>query len=69
MAQTVTAREVAEEGWTWANRFFVRTAKAASCRKYAPEEMIRIVFGEVPEGGHREPVSGLQRSAPIAPPN
>lgn len=25
------------------------------------------MFGEVPEGGHREPVSGLQPSVPAAP--
>ena len=50
MSQTETAKGVAAEERTEETRSFVRTVKAASRRKYTPEEKIRIVL----EGFRRE---------------
>ena len=50
MLQTETAKAVAAEERTEETRSFVRTVKAASRRKYTPEEKIRIVL----EGFRRE---------------
>ena len=44
-------------------RSFVRQVRAATRRKYTPEEKIRIVFGGFPSRGHRErpvPAGGYQ---------
>jgi transposase-like protein len=49
---------------TQETRTFIRQVRAASCRKYTPEEKIRIVL----EGLHREViVSGLCRREGIKP--
>ena len=50
MSQTETAKAVAAEERTEETRSFVRTVKAASRRKYTPEEKVRIVL----EGFRRE---------------
>ena len=44
MSQTETAKTVAAEERTEETRSFVRTVKAASRRKYTPEEKVRIVL-------------------------
>ena len=64
MSQTETAKTVAAEERTEETRSFVRTVKAASRRKYTPEEKIRIVS----EGFRREvTVSDLCRREGIKP--
>ena len=64
MSQTETAKAVAAEEWTEETRSFVRMVKAASRRKYTPEEKIRIVL----EGFRREvTVSDLCRREGIKP--
>ena len=64
MSQTETAKSVAAEERTEETRSFVRTVKAASRRKYTPEEKVRIVL----EGFHREAtVSDLCRREGIKP--
>ena len=64
MSQTETAQAVAAEERTEETRSFVRTVKAASRRKYTPEEKIRIVL----EGFRREvTVSDLCRREGIKP--
>ena len=64
MSQTETAKGVAAEERTEETRSFVRTVKAASLRKYTPEEKIRIVL----EGFRREvTVSDLCRREGIKP--
>ena len=64
MSQTETAKAVAAEERTEETRSFVRTVKAASRRKYTPEEKIRIVL----EGFRREvTVSDLCRREGIKP--
>ncbi len=50
MSQTETGKAAAADERTEAARSFVRTVKAATRRKYTPEEKIRIV----PEGFRRE---------------
>ena len=55
MSQTETAKAVAaEERGQRRPGPSVRTMKAASRRKYTPEEKIRIVLGGIPPGGHSE---------------
>ena len=44
MSQTETGRATAADERTKAARSFVRTVKAATRRKYTPEEKIRIVL-------------------------
>ena len=64
MSQTETAKGVAAEERAEETRSFVRTVKAASRRKYTPEEKIRIVL----EGFRREvTVSDLCRREGIKP--
>ncbi len=64
MSQTETAKAMAAEERTEETRSFVRTVKAASRRKYTPEEKIRIVL----EGFQREAtVSDLCRREGIKP--
>ena len=64
MSQTETAKTVAAEERTEETRSFVRMVKAASRRKYTPEEKIRIVL----EGFRREvTVSDLCRREGIKP--
>ena len=64
MSQTETAKGVATEERTEETRSFVRTVKAASRRKYTPEEKVRIVL----EGFRREvTVSDLCRREGIKP--
>ena len=64
MSQTETAKAVAAEERTEETRSFVRTVKAASRRKYTPEEKVRIVL----EGFRREAtVSDLCRREGIKP--
>ena len=64
MSQTETAKALAAEERTEETRSFVRTVKAASRRKYTPEEKIRIVL----EGFRREvTVSDLCRREGIKP--
>ena len=64
MSQTETAKAVAAEERTDETRSFVRTVKAASRRKYTPEEKVRIVL----EGFRREvTVSDLCRREGIKP--
>ena len=64
MSQTETAKAVAAEERTEETRSFVRTVKAASRRKYTPEEKVRIVL----EGFRREAtVSDLFRREGIKP--
>ena len=64
MSQTETAKAVAAEERTEETRSFVRTVKAASRRKYTPEEKVRIVL----EGFRREvTVSDLCRREGIKP--
>ena len=64
MSQTETAKAVAAEERTEETRSFVRTVKAASRRKYTPEEKIRIVL----EGFRLEvTVSDLCRREGIKP--
>ena len=64
MSQTETAKAVAAEEQTEETRSFVRMVKAASRRKYTPEEKIRIVL----EGFRREvTVSDLCRREGIKP--
>ena len=64
MSQTEAAKAVAAEERTEETRSFVRTVKAASRRKYTPEEKIRIVL----EGFRREvTVSDLCRREGIKP--
>ena len=50
MSQTETGKATAADERTEASRSFVRTVKAATRRKYTPEEKIRIVL----EGFRRE---------------
>ena len=50
MSQTETGKATAADERTEAARSFVRTVKAATRRKYTPEEKIRIVL----EGFRRE---------------
>ena len=58
MSQTETGKATAADERTEAARSFVRTVKAATRRKYTPEEKIRIVL----EGFRREvTVSDLRR--------
>ena len=64
MSQAETAKAVAAEERTEETRSFVRTVKAATRRKYTPEEKVRIVL----EGFRREvTVSGLCRREGIKP--
>ena len=64
MSQTETDKAVAAEERTEETRSFVRTVKAASRRKYTPEEKVRIVL----EGFRREvTVSDLCRREGIKP--
>ena len=64
MSQTETGKAVAAEERTEAARSFVRTVKAATRRKYTPEEKVRIVL----EGFRREvTVSDLYRREGIKP--
>ena len=64
MSQTETAKAVAAEERTEETRSFVRMVKAASRRKYTPEEKIRIVL----KGFRREvTVSDLCRREGIKP--
>ena len=64
MSQTETAKAVVAEERTEETRSFVRMVKAASRRKYTPEEKIRIVL----EGFRREvTVSDLCRREGIKP--
>ena len=64
MSQTETGKAVAAEERTGAARSFVRTVKAATRRKYTPEEKVRIVL----EGFRREvTVSDLCRREGIKP--
>ena len=64
MSQTETGKAVAADERTEAARSFVRTVKAATRRKYTPEEKIRIVL----EGFRREvTVSDLCRREGIKP--
>ena len=64
MSQTETAKGVAAEERTEETKSFVRTVKAASRRKYTPEEKILIVL----EGFRREvTVSDLCRREGIKP--
>ena len=64
MSQTETAKAVVAEERTEETRSFVRMVKAASRRKYTPEEKIRIVL----EGFRREvTVSDLCRLEGIKP--
>ena len=64
MSQTQTGKTAAANERTEAARSFVRTVKAATRRKYTPEEKIRIVL----EGFRREvTVSDLCRRDGIKP--
>ena len=54
MSQAETAKSVAAEERTEETRSFVRTVKAASRRKYTPEEKVRIVLEGFSERGHSE---------------
>ena len=64
MSQTELAKAVAADERTKAAKSFVRTVKAATRRKYTPEEKIRIVL----EGFRREAtVSDLCRPEGIKP--
>ena len=64
MSQTETGKAVAADERTEAARSFVRMVKAATRRKYTPEEKIRIVL----EGFRREvTVSDLCRREGIKP--
>ena len=64
MSQIETAKAVAAEERTEETRPFVQTVKAATRRKYTPEEKIRIVL----EGFRREvTVSDLCRRGGIKP--
>ena len=64
MSQTETAKAVVAEERTEETRSFVRMVKAASRRKYTPEEKIRIVL----EGFRREvTVSDLCRREGMKP--
>ena len=64
MSQTETDKATAADERTEAARSFVRTVKAATRRKYTPEEKIRIVL----EGFRREvTVSDLCRREGIKP--
>ena len=64
MSQTETAKAVVAEERTEETRSFMRMVKAASRRKYTPEEKIRIVL----EGFRREVmVSDLCRREGIKP--
>ena len=64
MSQTETAKAVVAEERTEETRSFMRMVKAASRRKYTPEEKIRIVL----EGFRREvTVSDLRRREGIKP--
>ena len=64
MSRTETAKAVVAEERTEETRSFVRMVKAASRRKYTPEEKIRIVL----EGFRREvTVSDLCRREGIKP--
>ena len=64
MSQTETGKAVAADERTEAALSFVRTVKAATRRKYTPEEKIRIVL----EGFRREvTVSDLCRREGIKP--
>ena len=64
MSQTETGKAVAADERTEGARSFVRTVKAATRRKYTPEEKIRIVL----EGFRREvTVSDLCRREGIKP--
>ena len=64
MSQTETGKAEAAEERTEETRSFVRTVKAASRRKYTPEEKVRIVL----EGFRREvTVSDLCRREGIKP--
>ena len=64
MSQTETGKTAAAEERTEAARSFIRTVKAATRRKYTPEEKIRIVR----EGFRREvTVSDLCRREGIKP--
>ena len=64
MSQTEIGKATAADERTKAVRSFVRTVKAATRRKYTPEEKIRIVL----EGFRREvTVSDLCRREGIKP--
>ena len=64
MSQTELAKAVATDERTEAARSFVRTVKAATKRKYNPEEKIRIEL----EGFRREAtVSDLCRREGVKP--
>ena len=64
MSQTETGKTAAADERTEAARSFVRTVKAATRRKYTPEEKIRIVL----EGFRREvTVSDLCRREGVKP--
>ena len=64
MSQTETGKTAAAEERTEAARSFIRTVKAATRRKYTPEEKIRVVL----EGFRREvTVNDLCRREGIKP--
>ena len=64
MSQTETVKATAADERTESARSFARTVKAATRRKYTPEEKIRIVL----EGFRREvTVSDLCRREGIKP--
>ena len=64
MSQTETGKRAAAEERTEAARSFVRTVKAATRRRYTPEEKIRVVL----EGFRREvTVNDLCRREGIKP--
>ena len=64
MSQLDASKAKAAEEWSEQARSFVRTVKAATRRKYTPEEKIRIVL----EGFRREvTVSDLCRREGIKP--
>ena len=64
MSQTETGKRAAAEERTEAARSFIRTVKAATRRKYTPEEKIRVVL----EGFRREvTVNDLCRREGIKP--
>ena len=54
MSQTETGRATAADERTEAASSFVRTVKAATRRKYTPEEKISHRAGGLPPRGHRE---------------
>ena len=51
MSQTETSKTAAADECTEAARSFIRTVKAATRRKYTPQEKIRIVLEGFRRGG------------------